>query len=49
MSTGTLSSTSLQMSAAATSAAPTEHHGIDEAIAVVREHAREFARLGPAA
>ena len=49
MSSGALSSTSLQMSAAATSAAPTEHHGIDEAIAVVREHAREFARLGPAA
>jgi acyl-CoA reductase-like NAD-dependent aldehyde dehydrogenase len=37
------------MSAAAASAAPTDERKIDEAVAAVRAHAREFARLAPAA
>ena len=42
-------STSLQMSAAATSAAPTEQSKIDEAVAALKERAVEFARLAPVA
>jgi len=42
-------STSLQMSAAATSAAPTEQSKIDEAVAALKERAVEFARLAPMA
>src|SRR5215470_7321526 len=42
-------STSLQMSATATSAAPTEQAQIDEAVAALKERAREFARLAPVA
>ena len=41
--------TSLAMSATATSAAPSGQGQVDEAIAVVKEKAREFARLAPAA
>ena len=42
-------STSLQMSATATSTAPTEQSKIDEAVAALRERAIEFARLAPVA
>jgi acyl-CoA reductase-like NAD-dependent aldehyde dehydrogenase len=42
-------STSLQMSATATSAAPTEQTKIDEAVAALKDRAREFARLAPVA
>jgi acyl-CoA reductase-like NAD-dependent aldehyde dehydrogenase len=42
-------STSLQMSAAAHSAVPTEQRLVDEAVAAVKDRAREFARLAPAA
>src|SRR5262245_28755830 len=42
-------STSLQMSAAATSAAPTAQSKIDEAVAALKERAIEFARLAPMA
>ena len=42
-------STSLQMSATATSAAPTEQSKIDEAVAALKERAVEFARLAPMA
>src|SRR5262245_61186930 len=44
-----IGSTSLQMSASASSAAPTAERVVDDAIAAVREHARGFARLAPAA
>ncbi len=44
-----MSSASLKMSADAASAAPTDRQHVDAAIAAVREHAREFARLAPAA
>src|SRR5262249_53363708 len=43
------SSRSLQMSAAATSAAPTEQWAVDEAVGALKERAREFARLAPVA
>src|SRR5262245_60424130 len=42
-------STSLQMSATAASAAPTEQSKIDQAVAALKERAREFARLAPVA
>jgi len=42
-------STSLQMSATATSAAPTEQSKIDEAVAALKQRAVEFARLAPVA
>jgi aldehyde dehydrogenase (NAD(P)+) len=42
-------STSLNMSAAATSAAPTEQRKIDEAVAALKDRAVEFARLAPMA
>jgi acyl-CoA reductase-like NAD-dependent aldehyde dehydrogenase len=42
-------STSLQMSAAAASAAPTEQSKIDEGVAALKERATEFARLAPMA
>ncbi len=42
-------STSLQMSGGASSAAPTEQPRIDEAVAALKERAREFARLAPVA
>jgi acyl-CoA reductase-like NAD-dependent aldehyde dehydrogenase len=45
----TAPSTSLQMSAAAASAAPTELSKIDEAVAMLKDRAREFARLAPVA
>jgi aldehyde dehydrogenase (NAD(P)+) len=37
------------MSAAAASAAPTEQHALDDAVAALKERAREFARLAPEA
>src|SRR5262249_39575692 len=40
---------SLQMSAAATSAAPTEQKRLDQAVTALKERAREFARLEPTA
>jgi acyl-CoA reductase-like NAD-dependent aldehyde dehydrogenase len=43
-----MSSASLKMSADAASAAPTDRHAIDEAVASVKDKAREFARLAPA-
>ncbi len=43
------SSRSLLMSAAAASAAPTEQHELDTAVAALKERAREFARLAPEA
>jgi acyl-CoA reductase-like NAD-dependent aldehyde dehydrogenase len=42
-------STSLQMSASASSAAPTERARIDEAVGALKERAVEFARLAPMA
>src|SRR5262245_39613986 len=42
-------STSLQLSAAASSARPTSERQADEAVAAVSARARDFARLGPAA
>jgi aldehyde dehydrogenase (NAD(P)+) len=42
-------STSLQMSATASSAAPTEQSKIDEAVAALKQRAVEFARLAPVA
>ena len=42
-------STSLQMSASASSAAPTEQARIDEAVGALKERAVEFARLAPMA
>ena len=45
----TAPSTSLQMSATAASAAPTERHAIDEAVGALKQRAREFARLAPVA
>ena len=44
-----MSSASLKMSADAASAAPTERQQVDAAVAAVKEKAREFARLAPAA
>ena len=44
-----VSSTSLQMSAPAVSARSTAQQQVDEAVVAVKDHAREFARLGPAA
>ena len=44
-----MSSASLKMSADAASAAPTERKALDEDVALVKEKAREFARLAPAA
>jgi aldehyde dehydrogenase (NAD(P)+) len=44
-----MSSASLPMSANATSEAPTESKVVDEAVAAVRDKAREFGRLPPAA
>jgi aldehyde dehydrogenase (NAD(P)+) len=44
-----MSSASLKMSADAASAAPTDRQHVDEAVSVVKEKAREFARLAPAA
>src|SRR5262245_55751554 len=49
MSTQAVSSSSLQMSATASSAAPTAARQVDEAIDAVATHAQEFARLTPAA
>src|SRR5262249_17907615 len=43
-----MSSASLKMSADAASAAPTDRKVIDEAVASVKDKAREFARLAPA-
>jgi acyl-CoA reductase-like NAD-dependent aldehyde dehydrogenase len=43
-----MSSASLKMSADAASAAPTDRRAIDEAVASVKDKAREFARLAPA-
>ena len=43
------SSRSLLMSATAASAAPTEQHELDAAVAALKERAREFARLAPEA
>src|SRR5262245_36608905 len=42
-------SRSLQMSATAASATPTEQNDIDAAVAALKERAREFARLAPVA
>lgn len=42
-------STSLHMSASATSTRTTARQQVDEAILAVKDHAREFARLGPGA
>src|SRR5262245_65843871 len=44
-----MSSASLKMSADAASAAPTERKTLDEDVALVKDKAREFARLAPAA
>src|SRR5262245_20983439 len=44
-----MSSASLKMSADAASAAPTDRQHVDAAVAAVKEKAREFARLAPAA
>ena len=44
-----VSSGSLHMSATAASARTTDQRRIDEAILAVKDHAREFARLGPSA
>src|SRR5262245_322120 len=44
-----MSSASLKMSADAASAAPTDRKIVDEAVASVKDKAREFARLAPAA
>jgi acyl-CoA reductase-like NAD-dependent aldehyde dehydrogenase len=42
-------STSLQMSATASSATPTQQDKIDQAVGALKERAREFARLDPVA
>jgi len=44
-----VSSASLQMGASATSTRTTAQRQVDEAILAVKDHAREFARLGPSA
>src|SRR5262249_57489693 len=44
-----MSSASLKMSADAASAAPTDRKIVDEAVASVKDKAREFARLAPSA
>ena len=44
-----VSSASLQMSASATSARPTAQQQVEDAMLAVKDHAREFARLGPSA
>jgi aldehyde dehydrogenase (NAD(P)+) len=44
-----VTSASLEMSASVTSARPSARPVVDEAIAIVKGHAREFARLGPRA
>ena len=42
-------STSLQMSASATSTTPTQQHEIDHAVGALKQRAQEFARLAPMA
>ena len=49
MQSSAVSSTSLQMSATAASTRTTAQLEVDAAVLAVRDHAREFARLGPAA
>src|SRR5580700_8355110 len=44
-----MASTSMEMSASAQSRKQSAHKDLDEAIAILRDHARPFARLSPAA